>query len=162
MGLIGKLFCALIIVIGISEVVGHTPTAFKGVQLTRSDDTAEARITAKQIERPGPTRKARVESVSINGEKVRGFRTYFNQYVLTVALAGPEGETTVAAPVSYDRWHQEQIGNTVAVRVTPKVAAFADADDNATLYYALHKMAFGFLMIGVGFVAMRLPDSDNS
>ena len=162
LGLIGKLFCLLIVILGVSEIVVYAPVAFKGTQLAQSGETVNAQIVDKQIERPGPRRKPSLESVSVNGTKVRGLRTYFNQYVLTVQIAGPDGAITSNAPVSYDQWHKEQVGQSIEVSMVSGVSDYVDANNNTTLFYALHNMAFGVLMIGVGLIAMRLPDGEET
>lgn len=161
MGLIGKLFCGLIIVLGASEIIGQAPTALKGVQLARSGEPTIVQIVDKAIERPGPRSRPRVESVSVNGERVRSVRTYFNQYVLTVRYEGTDGAITAKAPVSYDRWHALGVGENVAADVSADAPDFADADGSGTLFYALRQMLFGLLVMAVGLIALRLPDSES-
>ncbi len=153
-----KIFCVLVIAVGVSEIADHGITTWQGMTLAQSDRADEVRIVDKQIERPGPMRKPRTESITVNGTKIRGFHTYFNQYVLTVAYNSPSGPVTFKAPVSYDRWHIETVGTTVSAVMDSDIAEYADVDENGTLFYGLRQLAMGLLIVVVGFIALRFAD----
>jgi len=157
-----KIFCVIVIAVGVGEIANHGITTWQGMTLAQSDRANEVRIVDKQIERPGPMRKARTESITVNGTKIRGFHTYFNQYVLTVAYNSPSGPATFKAPVSYDRWHIETVGTTVSAFMDSDIAEFADVDENGTLFYGLRQLAMGLLIVVVGFIALRFADDPEA
>lgn len=146
----------VVIAVGASEIVGQIGTGLDGIRLARVGEVVNATIIDKDVERPGPFRGIRGESVSINDVQLRSLRTYFNQYILIVSNAGTER----AAPVSYDAFQAARVGTSVQVSVADNVPGFADMSRHATLFYALRQMALGLLIVGVGVLALRLPDSD--
>ncbi len=155
-----QLFCFLLIGVGGWLVVDNGVTTYTGVQLAGSDETTDARIINKHVEKPGAGVRPRVDGISINGTKARHPRTYFYGYFLTVSYAGENVVREALAPVSYDRWHAQKVGDTVPVTVLPGAVTHVDAEANATMIYGLKHIAVGLAMAALGLVVMRMPDSD--
>ncbi|MEJ8561685.1 hypothetical protein QTO30_10955 [Yoonia sp. GPGPB17] len=159
MDFLGKAFCGLLMIVGLSISVPALPIAWDGIALTRSNTTQAAVIVEKRIDRP-TSRKPRLESVTINGEKTRSLRTYFYDYIFVVALTGEAETAQFTAPVSYTRWHNEAVGNSLRVTTSEGVETFADVAPRDTLIYGIRQFGIGLLIMIVGFVALRLPTDD--
>lgn len=154
----GRIFCALMICIGLGMVVWNAKTVVDGVRLEMSGQSVEARIVDKHIERPHNQNRVRWESLTVNGTTVRHWETYLYDYFLTVAYTVDEVSATALAPVGYDRWHEEAVGSTITVSALPDVNGYVDAADRGMLYYGLRRIGIGLAIALVGFVAFRLQD----
>ncbi|MDX8349351.1 hypothetical protein SLH49_15295 [Cognatiyoonia sp. IB215446] len=160
MGLLGRLFCVLIIVVGLGIAVANVKTVYDGGRIWLSGTQVEATIIDKHIDRPTNSgRPVRVESISVNGYKVRSPRTYFYDYFLTVRYTVDGNVIEALAPVGYHDWHEERVGNALTVLSLASVPAYVDAQPRDTLIYGLRRIGLGFLIMIVGAVALRLQDA---
>ena len=144
--------------VGLSTAGAGVLSFYKGAELRLAGQEFEGRVVDKFVERPSRRQGVRAESVSVNGVRVRSTKTYFNDYFLTVGYVAEGGDITSKAPVSYNRWHDTQVGSSVTVTAIPGKPAYADAMKRGMMYYGLRHIFFGLVIIVVGLLALRLPD----
>ncbi len=158
MGLMGKLFCLLVIAVGLGIAATSGGTVIDGFRLLQSGTPVQAEVIDKRVERPHSKKPIRLESVSINGARVRSLRTYFYDYLLTVRYTVDDVSEEAVASVGYDRWQDQTIGEVLTVSASAAVPDHVDVKPRGTLIYGLRQSGIGVLIILVGIVALRLPD----
>lgn len=158
--LAAKVFCAGMIVLGASISVANIQTAYSGYTLTSSGQPTEAVIVKKHIDKPNPSSRPKLDSISVNDQKVRTLRTYLYDYLLTVRYSVDGQNVTSVAPVSYNQWQDERVGRTIAITFMPQQQEFVEATDFGLLKHGLKYIGIGLAMALVGLVALRLPASE--
>ncbi|MEM9972494.1 MAG: hypothetical protein AAF762_15565, partial [Pseudomonadota bacterium] len=146
----------LLIGVGAWFIVGNVETAILGTRLASSDQSVSATVVEKHIDRPARRPGIRTESISVNGQRARHPRTYFNSYFLTVGYIADGVETTARAPVSYDQWHDQSVGDRLTVATLPTETAYVDAAPRGVLNFAFQQFFIGFAIAAVGLIAYRL------
>ena len=158
LGLGGKIFCLLMIGVGVGTAAWSVNDAATGLRLQTSGMPVEARITGKHIDKPTSRKPVRWNSTTVNGVTVRSFRTYLYDYMLTVTYTRDGQEYSAIAPVGYDRWHAESIGSVVTVDAAPGITEYVDAAERGTLIYGLRHIAIGLAIALLGGFVLRVSD----
>ncbi|MEO1531135.1 MAG: hypothetical protein AAFU72_03085 [Pseudomonadota bacterium] len=159
-GMLGNAFCVMMVGIGLGVAAWNVETVGDGVELLNSETTAEARITGKRIEKPHSSRPVRMQSISVNGVEVRSIETYYRDHFFEVRYAGASGNVEALAPVGFDRFRADEVGEAIVVTVLPDGGPYVDAEPRGTLLYALKRILIGALIAVVGLAALLLPEND--
>ncbi|MEL6196772.1 MAG: hypothetical protein AAFT19_02890 [Pseudomonadota bacterium] len=151
----GKLFCGLIMTLGVGTAARHAGTLSAAWQLHEAGQPVTAEVTGLRIDRPDGRNYASVNRVTVNGVGWQHPREWMKTYMLEVSYTLDGTAETADAPVSRDVWHDLAKGESVTVVAAPGVA-YVDAEDQATLFYGLQRIGIGAFVALVGLIAFRL------
>ena len=65
------------------------------------------------------------------------------------------------ASISYDAWHNLEVGTELEVYFAPNVSAFVDVSSGATLRYGLKQLGIGFAIVLLGVGVLLIPSEND-